>query len=57
MKLLIKKTIYPLSYNKNLIRGTAQWAKAFNKWGMYVRGELVDDRMLVEAKRILTNLK
>ena len=49
--------IIPKTYNPDLIRGTPQWAKAFNKWGMYVRGELVDDRMLIEAKKILTNLK
>ena len=48
-----QKPIYPKSYNQTLIRGTPQWARAFNRWAMYVRGELADDRMLKEAQKIL----
>jgi len=45
--------IIPKSYNPSLVRGTPAWCKAFNKWAMYVRGELADDRMLKEAQKIL----
>jgi hypothetical protein len=45
--------VYPPSYNPELVRGTVQWAKAFNKWAAYIDGELADERMLKQAKKIL----
>lgn len=53
MKPLIHHTVYPDKYNRKLQRGTAQWALAFNKWSMYVRGEILDDRLVYEAKKLL----
>lgn len=47
------RTVYPPSYNPELVRGTIQWAKAFNKWAAYIDGELADERMLKQAKKIL----
>ena len=57
MKTKTHPPIIPKSYNPALIRGTPEWAKAFNRWAMHVRGELADDRMVREAKKILNNVK
>ena len=50
---LIHHTTIPKSYNPALVRGTPAWCKAFNKWNEFIKGELMDDRMLKEAQKIL----
>lgn len=49
----ISRTIYPLSYNKNLKRGTVAWANAFNKWATYIKSETMDDAIIYQVRRIL----
>jgi hypothetical protein len=53
-------TIYPLSYDKNAIPGTARFVKAYNKWTAYIREENIlnasqsgMESTLGEAKKLI----
>jgi hypothetical protein len=55
-----QKKTYPLSYNKNLKRGSSQWAKEFNNWAQYIHEQNIllnsgaqMDTMLKLAKEVL----
>lgn len=53
MKPLIQSTTYPRGYNRKLIRGTKEWARAFSNWAMHIRSETMDEAIVYRAKEIL----